>query len=27
VAHKRGKQTDDLVDRKSTTNLQVAAQG
>jgi small subunit ribosomal protein S5 len=27
VAHKRGKQTEDLVDRKSTTNLQVAAQG
>src|SRR5215831_15908581 len=27
VAHKRGKQTDDLVDRKSTTNLQAAAQG
>ena len=25
VAHKRGKQTEDLVDRKSTTNLQAAA--
>src|SRR5580700_8655156 len=27
VAHKRGKQTEDLVDRKSTTNLQAAVQG